>query len=595
MCGLFGVVGTQSLDLEAAREALISRGPDDSGTYRSDACQLIHTRLAIQDLSPLGHQPMLSADPTLALVFNGEIYNAPKLRLELEALGCTFRSHSDTEVILRGWQRWGDAVWPRLDGIYACGLWDEGRQILTLARDPLGIKPLYVQERSGTFVFSSELSALQASGAATEPDQQAIAAYGLWGAYASPASALRGVQAFPPGQVAQWQPRGGLRTISQQDLPGASAPVEVPASFEAAVAGVAKRLRAAVEAQAIGDVPVGCFLSGGLDSGILAALLQDASSERVTTLSVGFRDLPGAEDESARAQATADLLGTDHHAIRFASADFDGLFDAFLGAIDAPSIDGFNTFLVSRAARQVGLKVAFSGLGADEVFAGYPQFSQWQRALEAPLRPRPRGLLPVQLLRLIKQEQQAYARRGLAAALDLRQIPFHGLGSSQRRRLLAERLQTLAAADSLAALSELELIGYLRDTLLRDTDAVSMHAGLEVRVPYLDQALIRYSLAIPGAWHLAEGPKTLLRRAFAHRLPQLVTSSAKTGFNLPLGPWLLSSPRFAPQRIAALLKPWDVPRRAVLASWAYLRAQPGRWQPYWRWVVLAEWLARCPA
>ena len=403
MCGLFGVVGGQSLDLEAARAALISRGPDDSGSYRSDACQLIHTRLAIQDLSPLGHQPMLSADRNLALVFNGEIYNAPQLRQELEALGCTFRSHSDTEVILQGWQRWGDAVWPRLDGIYACGLWDEGRQLLTLARDSLGIKPLYVRERSGSLVFSSELSALQTSGAATEPDQKAIAAYGLWGAYASPASALRGVQAFPPGQVAQWQLGVGLRTISQQALPRASADV-APASLEEAVVGVAERLRAAVEAQAIGDVPVGCFLSGGMDSGILAALLQDASSERVTTLSVGFRDLPGAEDESARAQATADLLGTNHHAIRFASADFDGLFDAFLGAVDAPSIDGFNTFLVSRAARQVGLKVAFSGLGADEVFAGYPQFGQWQRSLEAPLRPRRRGLLPVQLLRLIKQE-----------------------------------------------------------------------------------------------------------------------------------------------------------------------------------------------
>jgi len=156
---------------------------------------------------------------------------------------------------------------------------------------------------------------------------------------------------------------------------------------------------------------------------------------------------------------------------------------------------------------------------------------------------------------------------------------------------VAERLQPLESADSLAALSQLELIGYLRDTLLRDTDAVSMHAGLEVRVPYLDQALIAYCLAIPGAWHLAEGPKTLLRRAFAHRLPQLVTRSAKTGFNLPLGPWLLASPRFAPQRIAAMLKPWGVPRRAVLGSWVYLRSQPGRWQPYWRWVVLAEWLA----
>ncbi|MFZ9149149.1 MAG: asparagine synthase (glutamine-hydrolyzing) [Vulcanococcus sp.] len=586
MCGLFGVVGTHALDLDAARRALSSRGPDDSGAYSSASCQLIHTRLAIQDLSPLGHQPMLSDAAGLALVFNGEIYNAPQLRRELLDLGDSFRSHSDTEVILRGYGRWGDALWPRLEGIYACGIWHEGQQKLTLARDPLGIKPLYILSSAQSLVFSSELSALRASGAASEPDAAAVAAYGLWGAYAGPATALAGVQSLSPGAIAHWTQASGLQVRRQQALP----PVAAPQTIDEAVAGVAQRLRAAVAAQAIGDVPVGCFLSGGIDSGILAALLQDCSTEKVTTLSVGFSDVPGAEDESARAQATADLLGTNHQSIRFGVDDFDGLFDEFLEAIDAPSIDGFNTFLVSRAAHQVGLKVAFSGLGADEVFAGYPQFSQWQRSIEVSDQPSRLGDLPIQLLRLIRQEGQAYARRGLAAALDLRQIPFHGLTAEQRDTLIAARLSSVEDSRDLAALSQLELTGYLRDTLLRDTDAVSMHHGLEVRVPYLDQELVRYCLSLPGAWHLADGPKTLLRRAFAQRLPELVTGSAKTGFNLPLGPWLLESPRFAPQRIAALLKPWGVSRRSVLASWAYLRWQPARWQPYWRWVVLAEWL-----
>ncbi|MFZ9289202.1 MAG: asparagine synthetase B family protein, partial [Vulcanococcus sp.] len=190
MCGLFGVVGTHALDLDAARRALSSRGPDDSGAYSSASCQLIHTRLAIQDLSPLGHQPMLSDAAGLALVFNGEIYNAPQLRRELLDLGDSFRSHSDTEVILRGYGRWGDALWPRLDGIYACGLWDERQQRLTLARDPFGIKPLYILSSAQSLAFSSELSALRASGAAREPDAAAVAAYGLWGAYAGPATAL---------------------------------------------------------------------------------------------------------------------------------------------------------------------------------------------------------------------------------------------------------------------------------------------------------------------------------------------------------------------------------------------------------------------
>ncbi|MFZ9271202.1 MAG: asparagine synthase (glutamine-hydrolyzing), partial [Prochlorococcaceae cyanobacterium] len=582
----FGVVGGWPLNLDAARRALRSRGPDDSGIYSSAICQLIHTRLAIQDLSPLGHQPMLSDAAGLALVFNGEIYNAPQLRRELLDLGDSFRSHSDTEVILRGYGRWGDALWPRLEGIYACGIWHEGQQKLTLARDPFGIKPLYILSSAQSLVFSSELSALRASGAASEPDAAAVAAYGLWGAYAGPATALVGVQSLSPGVIAHWTPASGFQVKQRQAMP----PVASPQAIDEAVAGVAQRLRAAVAAQAIGDVPVGCFLSGGIDSGILAALLQDCSTEKVTTLSVGFRDVPGAEDESARAQATADLLGTNHQSIRFGVDDFDGLFDEFLEAIDAPSIDGFNTFLVSRAAHQVGLKVAFSGLGADEVFAGYPQFSQWQRAIEGSDPGRRLGDLPIQLLRLIRQEGQAYASRGLGAALDLRQIPFHGLTAEQRDTLIAVRLSSVEDSRDLAALSQLELTGYLRDTLLRDTDAVSMHHGLEVRVPYLDQELVRYCLSLPGAWHLADGPKTLLRRAFAQRLPELVTGSAKTGFNLPLGPWLLASPRFAPQRIAALLKPWGVSRRSVLASWAYLRWQPARWQPYWRWVVLAEWL-----
>ncbi|MFM8259221.1 MAG: asparagine synthase (glutamine-hydrolyzing) [Vulcanococcus sp.] len=590
MCGLFGVVGPWALDLQAAEAALRSRGPDDSGRFEGEGCRLLHTRLAIQDLSPLGHQPMRSGDGRLVLVFNGEIYTAPQLRGRLEAAGCRFDSRSDTEVILQGFAQWGERVWAELDGIFACALWDADQRRLSLARDRFGIKPLYLQQRPGALAFASELSALRAAGA-TAVDREALPAYALWGAFAGEQTPLQGVSRLPAGAVAQWSAAGGLELL-ERPSPSAPALVEAPSSLEQAVLGVRERLQAAVAAQMIGDVPVGCFLSGGLDSGVLAALLQDCSTEPVTSLCVGVDAAAGLEDEAERAQATADHLGTHHHTIRLEAAAMDGLFEEFLEAIDAPSIDGFNTFLVARAARQIGLKVAFSGLGADEVFAGYPQFGQWQRSLEAAQPPSPLGRLPVQLLRLGGQQGLAYASRGLGAALDLRQIPFHGLPAARRHQLRAQRLGLLGAeADGdLPALSRLELAGYLRDTLLRDTDAVSMHNALEVRVPYLDAALVRYSQQLPGAWQLAHGPKTLLRRAWGHRLPPQVLQAAKSGFNLALGPWLLSCSRFAPGRISAQLKPWGVPRRAVLASWAYLRWRPERWQPYWRWVVLAEWL-----
>ena len=594
MCGFFGVVGRGFADAQAAEQALRSRGPDGVGRFSSENCQLVHTRLAIQDLSPLGHQPMHSGDGALVLVFNGEIYNAPQLRQRLEQLGCRFRSSSDTEVILQGYERWGDQIWSWLDGIYACALWHQGLQQLTLVRDRFGIKPLYVCDRPEGLVFASELSALRAAGVASIPNREALAGYAVWGACVAPQTALLGVHALSPGVIVHWRQGSGLQPLSP--MPPALAPAsrQPVCGVEEAVEGVVMRLKAAVVAQAIGDVPVGCFLSGGIDSGVLAALLQDCSSGPITTLTLGFQGVPGADDETERAAATAKALGTDHQLIQLAVDDFDALFDEFLDAIDSPSVDGFNTFLVARAANQIGLKVAFSGLGADEVFGGYAQFAQWQAASGNLRSPVIGGRMPVQLLRRFRAELRAYAWRGLDAALDLRQLPFHGVDRYERLQLRQQRLAQVPSGSSpFAALAWLELNGYLRDTLLRDTDAVSMHHGLEVRVPYLDQELVRFCLGLPGAMHLIDGGKTLLRRAFGSRLPDTVLNHPKTGFNLPLGPWLLKQPRFDPQRVASLLKTWGIPRRSVFSSWGYLRWQPQRWQPYWRWVVLAEWLQSC--
>ncbi|MEI6828799.1 MAG: asparagine synthase (glutamine-hydrolyzing) [Synechococcaceae cyanobacterium ELA445] len=579
MCGLFGAVGRADLPRHRVLEALKGRGPDDAGTWADDGVLLLHTRLAIQDLSPLGHQPMVSGSGDLALVFNGEIYNQHELRQELKAQGVTFHSRSDTEVLLEGFRRWGHRLWGRLNGIFAVACWEPQARRLTLARDGFGVKPLLWQRASWGCAFGSELSAFEAAGLASRQwlCPEGLERYALWGAVAAPHTLLAGVEVFPAGHWGQWQPGGDWHVEGFADpLPlnaeGGSTPRAygpAPRDLTQALEGLELRLHQAVRRQAIGDLPVGLFLSGGLDSGLLAALLRLQHAGPIRSVSVGFRDLPGAVDESPLAARTAEHLGLEHHSLRIGQEELDASFDPFLAAIDQPSIDGFNGHLVSQAASDNGMRVAFSGLGADELFGGYGHM----------------------------------ALRSRSRLLRVRQIHGHGLGWRARRRLRRERGLLLPAPEpgaldraSLPDASLLELRGYLADTLLRDGDAVTMHRGLELRVPFLDPDLAAYALALPEAWHRAEGPKGLLRRMATPLLPPEVLNAPKRGFNLALAPWLLERERFAPSRIVHLLRQQlgaqglRAPAAAVWTSWALLRAS-GRWGPYWRWVVLAEWLA----
>jgi asparagine synthase (glutamine-hydrolysing) len=306
-----------------------------------------------------------------------------------------------------------------------------------------------------------------------------------------------------------------------------------------------------VARQSIGDRAVGLFLSGGLDSGLLAALLRRQQPGPIHSLAVGFTGLAGAVDETDLAGQTAAHLGLQHQRLEIGPAQLTAAFDPFLQAIDQPSIDGFNSFLVAEAANRNGMVVAFSGLGADELFYGYKHMA-WPQA-----------------------------RRRLAC----RRIPASGLAWFAKRRLLQQRLQMLPATAS-----GQELEGYLRETLLRDSDAVTMAHGLELRVPFLDPQLVDFAQGRSAAEHLRHGPKTLLRQVAAPLLPAAILQAGKRGFNLPLAPWLLQEPRFAPQRLLLRLQPLGIPASALWRSWALLKLSPRRWAPYWRWLVLAEWL-----
>ena len=572
MCGLFGALGYPAINSEAVLRALEGRGPDDRGCWqesgRSAGLALLHTRLAIQDCSPLGHQPMVASDSGLVLVFNGEIYNQQELRDQLEQEGYPFRSHCDTEVLLQGFQHWGQGVWARLNGIFAAACWETTSRRLTLARDRFGIKPLlWKRDSDGRCAFASELSALKASGCieAARIHNHALESYKLWGAIAGPLTLIEGIESLPPGHAAVRE-EAGTWDVRAFTTHAPISPAPQSWTLASATTAVGDALEQAIARQSIGDHPVGIYLSGGLDSSLLAAILQRHQSKPVHSVSIGFQGLKGAADESERAAHTANHLGLKHQTLRIGIEELDKSFDAFIAAIDQPSIDGFNTFLVTRAARDQGMRVAFSGLGADELFGGYPHM----------------------------------LKGSLKAANQARHIRLHGLSNRQRSLLDRERLEKagleqIEGTANQQLCSRLELAGYLQDTLLRDGDATTMAQGLELRVPFLDQNLVDLALRIPQHLHQMEGSKTLLRRLAAPLLPAAVLQAPKQGFNLALAAWLLQCPRFQPLRINSLLKrglardDLRVPRRTIAASWMFLRAT-GRIAPYWRWVVLAEWL-----
>ena len=572
MCGLFGALGYPAINSEAVLIALEGRGPDDRGCWResgrSNGLELLHTRLAIQDCSLLGHQPMVASDSGLVLVFNGEIYNQQELRKQLEKKGYPFRSHCDTEVLLQGFRHWGQGVWARLNGIFAAACWETASRRLTLARDRYGVKPLlWKRDSDGRCAFASELSALRASGCieAARIHHHALDSYKLWGAIAGPLTLIEGIESLPAGHAAVREQDG------QWNVQAFTAQAPISASPESwtlasATSAIGDALEQAIARQSIGDHPVGMYLSGGLDSSLLAATLQRHQWKPVQSVSIGFQGLKGAIDESERAANTANHLGLRHQTLRIGITALDTFFDAFIAAIDQPSIDGFNTFLITRAARDQGIRVAFSGLGADELFGGYPHM----------------------------------LKGSLNAANQARHIRLHGLSNRQRSLLDRERLkragfEQMEDTANHQACSRLELAGYLQDTLLHDADTTTMAQGLELRVPFLDQDLVDLALRIPQHLHQMEGSKTLLRRLAAPLLPAAVLQAPKQGFNLALAPWLLLNPRFKPLRINSLLQrklaehDLRIPRRTIAGSWLLLKAT-GRIAPYWRWVVLAEWL-----
>jgi asparagine synthase (glutamine-hydrolysing) len=606
MCGIAGYVGESPAAVrcvERMTAALAHRGPDGEGVKvvarNEDGLAVLgHRRLAVLDLSSASAQPML--DPAgYAVTFNGEIYNYRELRHDLAARGHSFQSRGDTEVVLRGYAEWGDDVLQHLRGIFALAIYDSSRRRLLLARDRLGVKPLYLWRRGRQIAFASEVRALLSARLfAPEVSQRAVAGFLALGAVQDPATIVRDVESLPPGHQASWS-NGTLHVRPYWSL------AREAASRDPAAGDVREALLEAVRIQLVSDRPLGVFLSGGLDSTVVAALVRQAGVVP-RTVTVVF---PGAEySEGPIAALVAKTLGAQHHEIAVDERRMMVAVPAALAAMDQPSIDGINTFIVAGAAREAGLTVALSGLGGDELFGGYPSFRR-ARLLKLGMR------LPVGLRRAAAGVASPWsdrrdATRKLAAFLS------RGAGATapylavrelftvdEREHLLPDfdpAPAVYAGADDLARFDDftrtslLELGYYTENMLLRDTDAMSMAHGLEVRVPLLDERLATLVLGLPRRAKVRGGGlKPLLVAAVGPMLPDVVRRRPKQGFYLPFAEWLrgpLHGEIEATLTDRASCAGLDGFQRS--ATWAaFLRGRTS-WHRPWALYVLERWVRR---
>jgi asparagine synthase (glutamine-hydrolysing) len=573
MCGIAGVFSyrgdtpVSADELTVVRDAMQRRGPDGAGIWVSGnrSIGLAHRRLSIIDLSEAGAQPMAGNDGRLRIVFNGEIYNYRALRAELERKGCHFRSQSDTEVLLYLYAERGTDMVHVLRGMYAFAIWDENKKGLLLARDPFGIKPLYYADDGNTFRFASQVKALlRGQKIDTRPDPAGQVGFFLWGSVPEPYTLYQGIRALPAG-CTLWVGESGSRqpapffniaeTLSE-------ARVERAATREERLDHLRAALLDSVQHHLVADVPVGVFLSAGLDSTTLAALAVETSSTPLHTVTLGFNEYRGTDnDETILAGKVADQYRTMHHTRWVAREDFMNERERLFRAMDQPTIDGVNSYFVSKAAVESGLKVAISGLGGDELFGGYPSFrdiprmakllspfnsvpglSRMFRWASAPVLKRLTAPKYAGLLEYGGTYSGAYLlRRGLFMPWELPELLGDRItrdGWNELHPLMRLEQTARGAISDRVKVSALEMSWYMRNQLLRDADWAGMAHSLEIRVPLVDIELTRRIAPLltgtfPHKRDMARTPRV--------SLPTEILDRRKTGFGVPVREWLMQS------------------------------------------------------
>ena len=597
--GIFSVDGSASSDVvQRMNDAQKHRGPDDQGVAQCGEAVLGNTRLAIIDTTTAGHQPM--NDPVTGnwITYNGETYNFKDLRRELPG---PWSSNTDTEVVLHAYGKFGVDAFRKMRGMFALALWDNEKRVLVLARDPLGIKPLYYYVAENQFVFASELRALLATGWVPRRLSAAgVDSYLANGSVEAPLTIVDGIRQLLPGHVLHVR-TNDERQIELTDTEFATPqPQNIEGNREDAVARLRYELEESVRLHLVSDVPLGVFLSGGMDSSALVALMSRIGV-RPKTFSVVFDEATFTEAPFSR--AVAQRFNTDHSEIRLSEDRLLEILPAAIASLDQPTMDGINTFVVSSAVKSKGITVALSGLGGDELFAGYPSF---RRALRF-------------------DAMSSMSKRVLRAASGVGQVASNGsvqrhkfwqLANSNgkaedvyrisRQLFSTESVMRItgrdggqpahnghhANGDVVNTISRLELNGYMTNTLLRDTDAMSMAYSLEVRVPFVDTKIVDYVLSLPGEWKAPSrvGPKPLLADAVADLLPREFLNRPKMGFTLPFEKWLQRSLR---DEVASVLKSpgCGLNTQEVGEVWRRFLEKPQAvgWSRPWSLYVLSRW------
>jgi len=623
MCGINGIVGMDDTGLarkiiNTMNDTLAHRGPDDHGVFVEPTIALGHRRLSIIDLSSAGHQPMFSHDQRYCITFNGEIYNFAELKSQLD--NYPYTNQTDTEVILAAYQRWGTACLEKLDGMFVFAIWDRVERELFIARDRLGIKPLYFFKQGEKLLFSSEIrSLLKSEVIPRKLNDQALVDYLRYQTVHAPNTIIKDVEMLMPGHFMIFK-NGSLKINEYWN----SVKNKVKHSeldrknYNEIKKKVSELLHEAVDERLMADVPLGAFLSGGIDSSIVVGLMSRLSDQKVNTFSVSFAE--EELDESEYAEMVSKKFDTNHTEIHLTPDDFLDYLPNALNSMDHPSGDGPNTYVVSKVTRESGIVVALSGLGGDEVFAGYDTFKQLRKLIDN----RWILQLPVYLRDLagllIKKIKPGSISTKINKVLSLKDWDVNSTYPIMRQVLHEDQLKLLLDRDKLAPNSVLEILEeynlngntnnglpmlskisvaelstYMQNVLLRDTDQMSMASALEVRVPFLDHQLIEYVLAVPDKYKYPSIPKKLLVDATEGLLPREVFDRPKMGFTLPWEKWLKDDLKtFCDIQLCNLGKRKEFNASEIDELWRSFLNENGKvgWARIWILVVLSYWLTK---
>jgi len=554
MCRIAGIVSHQvnAANLEEKVrimcDALKHGGPDGEGIYTDPDFPLSfgHRRLSLIDLSPGGHQPMKYNDDQLVITYNGELYNYLSLKDDLKTLGYSFKSTSDTEVILAAFAAWGVGAFKRFAGMFAFALFDRLSRNVYLVRDQSGIKPLYYTTTAGQLLFGSEIKALQATGEAGPGNEHWPVYFLAYGHLPEPITTLKNVKPLPKGCYLQY------------NVPSQKTELHVYSHFsyiekldkkEEVLSSLQQLLKHSVERHLLSDAPIGAFLSGGIDSSLLALLAGDAVKEKLTTLSIYFGETEYSE--KSYQELIASKLQGRHEAFCLTNQEFDNGFEQIIDAMDMPSNDGINTWFISKYAKESGLKAVLSGLGGDELFGGYPSFNRLKTTaylqqlpaatLKAGRYSSSKKLKRLAYLSLLGIKGKYLFLRGQFVPREIAKLL--NMPEEQVWQLLEHQpnMPDVHFMTHKNQASWMEMNLYMQNQLLRDSDVMSMAHGLEIRVPFLDIDLIRFALQIQSNLKYEGGGKMILVRAFEQLLPEAIYNRPKMGFSFPFKEWLANN------------------------------------------------------